>query len=842
MSAALMLVALFALFFPIPANADGREPVLKQVTARHPYYWREMYVPQLTEGPSSLAWAPDGKSLVYSMRGRLWRQALGSRAARQLTTGGGYDYQPDISPDGKKVVFARYEADAIELHVLDLASGKTRALTSGGAVNLEPRWSPDGSKIAYVTTAESGNFHIAIATREGGEWSSARWRAENRSETPRYYYSASDHELSPSWSPDGKTLLFIANTEVAHGSGAIFRQPLDLSAPASLVRDEETNWKARPDWSPDGGRVAYSSYLGRQWHQLWMTTAEPGGYPTPFSYGDFDVTGARWSPDGSRIAYISNESGDGVIVVQDVVGGARRTLKTETPDYRQPMARLGLSVTDASGENVPARVSVIASDGRSYAPGGAMLHADDGFDRARQPFETRYFHTDGTDDILLPAGEATVTVWRGLESAVETRNVMVARSGAALDISLSSLNDGGVFNGWVSGDPHVHMNYGGAYRMTPERLLRQAAAEDLDLVFNLIVNKEQRIPDIGYFTTDVQEAGGVLLAQAQEYHTSVWGHLGLIGLEDHYLLADYVGYPKTAAASLYPDNATVARMARGQGALIGYVHPYDVAPDPAADEKVTHSLPADVALGNVDYIEAVGFSDHRETEKVWHRLLNCGFRLPAAGASDAMTNYASLRGPVGMNRTYVNVGEPNGDAKARMRQWLNGLKAGRSFATNGPLLSLTIAEAEPGDEIKLQAGKHKLSWSAEMRSIAPIDRVEIIVNGDVAASVSLDDEGRSAAGMGELEVDESAWILLRAVSVSASPLIFDLYPYATTSPVYVTVGGAPVRSADDAAYFVQWMDRLIAFAQESGDWNTEAERKATLANFNRARKEFERRR
>ncbi|MEQ8936129.1 MAG: CehA/McbA family metallohydrolase, partial [Amphiplicatus sp.] len=203
---------------------------------------------------------------------------------------------------------------------------------------------------------------------------------------------------------------------------------------------------------------------------------------------------------------------------------------------------------------------------------------------------------------------------------------------------------------------------------------------------------------------------------------------------------------------------------------------------------------------------------------------------------------AALRGPVGMNRTYVRVGEPKGDAKASVRQWLDGLKAGRSFATNSPLLSLTIGEAQPGDEIKLKAGKHRLSWSAEMRSIAPVDRVEIVVNGEIAASVSLDDEGRSAAGMGELEIDESSWILLRAISDKASPLVFDLYPHATTSPIYVTVGGSPMRSAEDATFFIQWMDRLIAFAQESDDWNTIAERDAVVASFNRARKEFERRR
>src|SRR5277367_4767278 len=51
-----------------------RLPVLKQIDLPHPYYFREMYLPQLTAGPSSLAWSPDSRELIYSMAGSLWRQ------------------------------------------------------------------------------------------------------------------------------------------------------------------------------------------------------------------------------------------------------------------------------------------------------------------------------------------------------------------------------------------------------------------------------------------------------------------------------------------------------------------------------------------------------------------------------------------------------------------------------------------------------------------------------------------------------------------------------------------------------------------------------------------------
>jgi len=53
-----------------------RRQVLDQIQVPHDYYYREMYLPQLTSGPSSVAFTPDGRSLIYSMQGSLWRSRL----------------------------------------------------------------------------------------------------------------------------------------------------------------------------------------------------------------------------------------------------------------------------------------------------------------------------------------------------------------------------------------------------------------------------------------------------------------------------------------------------------------------------------------------------------------------------------------------------------------------------------------------------------------------------------------------------------------------------------------------------------------------------------------------
>ena len=139
------------------------------------------------------------------------------------------------------------------------------------------------------------------------------------------------------------------------------------------------------------------------------------------------------------------------------------------------------------------------------------------------------------------------------------------------------------------------MNYGGHYRNTPAHLARQAQAEDLDVVENLIVNKEERIPDIAYFGAHADERPGMpRIAHAQEFHTSFWGHLGLLNLRDHYLTPDFSAYRHTAMASPWPHNGVIADLAHAQQGVVGYVHPFDTVPDPAKDPVLSHELPADV--------------------------------------------------------------------------------------------------------------------------------------------------------------------------------------------------------------------------------------------------------
>jgi TolB protein len=824
-----------------------REQVLKQIDLPHPYYFREMYLPQLTTGPSAAAWSPDSRSLVYSMAGSLWRQELGSTKAEQLTAGPGYDYQPDWSSDQRWVVFVRYDHDAVELWSLDLRDGRTRKMTSGGAVNVEPRFSPDGKRLAFVSTSYKGHFHIFVGRFEDGLLSDVhQLTPENVSSLPRYYYSQVDHEINPVWTRDGSEILFVSNRGHIHGTGGFWKVKAEPGAEAADVHYadtyykeihyEETNWKARPDFSPDGKRMVYASYLGQAWHQLWVMPAA-GGDAFPISYGAFDNVNPRWSPDGSKIAFISNRNGNTSLWVQTIPGGEQTEVVARQRKYLKPMGRISLRVVDARGKSLAARVFITAADGLAYAPDNAWMHADDSFDRSERPFEAHYFDTSGVSEITVAAGEVEVDVMRGFENHFEQHKVRVkSDSTTQLTVRMVPLFiEVDATSSWVSGDVHVHMNYAGTYRNTPAHLVEQADAENLGIVEDLVVNKEQRIPDMAYFSSQLDPASTAdhLLLHGQEFHTSYWGHLGLLNLTRNFILPGYAAYPNTAAASLYPANANVADVAHEQGALVGYVHPFDSVPDPAKDASLTSELPADVALGKVDYIEVLGFSDHKSTAEVWYKLLNCGFRLPAAAGTDFMGNYASLRGPVGLNRVYAEV-EPG---PLKIGPWLAAIKAGRTFATNGPLLRFSLGGQGIGGEVRLHK-KQEVTFSAQMSSIVPVDHLQIVCNGKVTRELALDGNRTSARVDGSIPLEASGWCVLRAFSDKAEYPILDLCPYATTSPVYVSVAGAPVRSAEDAAYFVAWVDRLIAGARSNTSWNTEAEKESVLSMLQEARGKY----
>ena len=387
----------------------------------------------------------------------------------------------------------------------------------------------------------------------------------------------------------------------------------------------------------------------------------------------------------------------------------------------------------------------------------------------------------------MPVGRATVDVWHGPEWRTVSRSVTVnATRPATLRIPLARISNLPSL-GWWGGDVHVHMNYGGAYRNTAQHLAQQARAEGLHVVENLTVNKEQRVPDI---------------------------------------------------ATWYP-----GLLAHEQGAIAGYVHPFDFRPDISVIQGgIPYELPVDVALGKVDYLEVMGYSDHLITSDVWYKLLNCGFRIPAAAGTDAFPNFAELRGPPGLVRVYAKSGRT-----LDHRRWLDAIKAGRTFVTNAPLLTFTVNGHEAGDEFRAPSGTRRVRASVTVRSNVPIDHVEIVSNGRVVTRLARREQRTGSRELlvdttVTLAVDRNSWFVARAYSDKPRLPVLDLYPFASTSAVYVKIDNAPISCREDAEYFLRWIDVLSARVRADSGWNTPSERETVLTTISRAHEEFIRRR
>lgn len=101
-----------------------------------------------------------------------------------------------------------------------------------------------------------------------------------------------------------------------------------------------------------------------------------------------------------------------------------------------------------------------------------------------------------------------------------------------------------------------------------------------------------------------------------------------------------------------------------------------------------------------------------------------------------------------------------------------------------------------------------------------------------------DDSRTSADLAGSVKVNESGWMLLRAWNDEAHPLVFDLYPYATTSPVFISVNNASPHAPGDADYFLAWIGRIRESVKSHIHFNDDSERAAILAHLDLAEQRY----
>jgi len=239
-------------------------------------------------------------------------------------------------------------------------------------------------------------------------------------------------------------------------------------------------------------------------------------------------------------------------------------------------------------------------------------------------------------------------------------------------------------------------------------------------------------------------------------------------------------------------DADVSDMGRAQGAVIGFAHPLNEDPANVSAHAGGYSgrICGGRGIGESRYLEVVGFNDYRSTAPV---CIDAESGIPDSGrcGTDAMANFSSLRGPVGMDRVYARV--PEGPVK--IETFLEALKAGKTFATNGPLLEFSLGGQNVGEELKLDAVQGAIRFRASLRSIVRWIIGRLFAMGGWYGRSS--EDAPAGEEYGAISMAESGWCLARASSEKAEYPVLDNYVYATTSPIYVTVAGQKPRSAEE---------------------------------------------
>jgi hypothetical protein len=221
------------------------------------------------------------------------------------------------------------------------------------------------------------------------------------------------------------------------------------------------------------------------------------------------------------------------------------------------------------------------------------------------------------------------------------------------------------------------------------------------------------------------------------------------------------------------------------------------------DEHPQGEALAALVLGKIDAFEVCYFADvEPDVLGDYYRLLDCGVRVPLAGGSGKRSNLV----PLGAVRTYAHLGS---GAPLTYAAWIEAVRAGRTFITNAPLLTLTVGEQGPGVVLPRSAGQ-TVRVRAEARSAVPFDQLELLVNGTVSAAKTASGNRLSAVVETDVPVIGSAWIAARCWS--RERLADGQCVYAHTSPVYLHVEGAPLRpEADTLAPLLAVLGRTLAW-------------------------------
>lgn len=732
--------------------------------------------------------SPDGSAIAFSYQGALWTMPAAGGSARRLTTDAGVDCEPVWSPDGNRLAYVNSPAMGPgELRVIDATTGKRVALSTpvrvaGTALYTKLEYHPDNRRLLGVFAHPDGPSLAFVEIPSGN-----LTLLKKLSPFSRYALSR-----------DGETIALTATRDV-DGQQMGNDGPQAELWTVSSAGGEPVLRRQFPSrihdlcWSSDHQSLIAASDAGGAHNDLWLVPLNSELPPRRLTSGQGDEDRPSMSGDGQWLLATDNRTGPTALTLRHLATGVEQTVPIEALDFGVPRGKLRLTITD-SDTNLPAtaRVSLQDSPGKFHAPPGS-LH--------RLLGDLSHFYCAHTAEWSLPAGDYKLRVFHGPEYRALSRNVRITAGGTTVeDVALERWTNQPQ-RGWFSGENHIHANYGyGEWYCTPETMLEQCAGEDLHICNFMVANSDtDGIFDREFFRggPDPVSRSNTILSWNQEFRSTIWGHMTLVNLT-RLVEPIMTGFRETTNPWDVPTNGEIADRAHWQGAVVNYTHVAYNPEDPYLGAYAAKGIPVDVALGKVDTLDLN--ASYAGTVPLWYRFLNCGFRIPASAGTDTFLNRVRSRLPGG-DRVYVQH-----DGGVNYSRWIEGLKAGRSFVTNGPMLEFSADGVGIGGRVS-KGTPGEVRVVARVTSLFPLEKFEIIRDGQVIATGRLNDARNEGSFDGPVRIDQGGWLAVRA-SGGGHPDLPTGGLFAHSSPIYVEVDGHPQLSREDSRFFLSWLERL----------------------------------